>query len=145
MSVCVWVSVIISDLSPNQWVEKGSLPYSCCWRGICPPKPQIPCFSGFVFWRQCDSVLITILEHGEKEKRHRNGAREEKKRASKKPWPGTNVLGLNKWHQNENEWITVRNSSKFFIALTRYFDKLLCHAAYPHQMNTVTVKNLVNS
>lgn len=47
-----------------------------------PPKPQIPCFCGFVFWRQCDSVLITVLEHERKEERDRDrdGMREEERK-----------------------------------------------------------------
>lgn len=49
--------------------QKGCLPYACCWKGSCPQKPRIPCFCVFVFGRQFDSVLITILEHEEKKKR----------------------------------------------------------------------------
>ena len=32
-----------------------------------PPKSQIPCFRGFVFWCQSIFILITILKHEEKE------------------------------------------------------------------------------
>ena len=79
-------------------MEAGSIPKSvfCIPKrvsAIClllkrqlPPKPQIPCFCGFVFWRQCDSVLITILEHEEKEGRDTEveGERGRKKRNKNK-------------------------------------------------------------
>lgn len=42
-----------------------------------PPKPQTPCFCGFVPWRQRASVLITILDHEKKEARHTRGGGEE--------------------------------------------------------------------
>lgn len=49
-----------------------------------PPKPQTPCFCGFVPWRQRASVLITILDHEKKEARHTEV--EEKRPERKTEW-----------------------------------------------------------
>lgn len=66
--------------SSNQCValQKGCQPYACLLKRQLHPKLQIPCFCGFVFWRQYDSVLITILEHeGGKEMQKWRGRRKE--------------------------------------------------------------------